>query len=324
MTVVALARQVGSGGQSIAALLAQRMGYRFVGRRELRAIARERGLDLPQAFVDFADEDRLALDAPDAAGLYLSYGELEFGDALRGVIQASPTAGSPGSLLDRMARERRAVFLLVQGLVYEVAAQDRVVLVGGGSQLILAGVPGVLRVKIIAPEVVRVARLAASRGLSVEAAQAAVRRGDEEQRSYNRAVFDADWDDPLLWDLVINTEHWDVEGVCDIIEGAAHQPHIGGGLTEPVREALALAGRIDLALHGEPTLASSIVYAMPQGDGLALHGETETANQAERALELARSLAGELPIASQIVADPASLTRSSVLERDAPEHWAGG
>ncbi len=167
MAVVALARQVGSGGQSIATLLAERLGYELVGRRQLRAAARERGLDLPQTFVDFADEERLELGARDPADLYLSYGELEFGDALSGTVRLGTEARDRPLFIDRVARDRRTLVLLVQGLVYEVAARDRVVLVGAGSQLILAGVPGVLRVKIVAPEAVRIARLAESRALTL-------------------------------------------------------------------------------------------------------------------------------------------------------------
>ncbi len=119
---------------------------------------------------------------------------------------------------------------------------------------------------------------------------------------------------------MINTEHWSVDGVCDVLEGAAHQPGIAGELTETIRSALALAGQIDLALHGEPSLAASVVYAMPHGNGLVLLGETETASQAERAMELVRSLAGKLSISSQITPDPASTLDSPFQGSDAPSH----
>lgn len=300
MAVITLARQVGSGGQTIASRLAERLGYALHARRTLFAAAQARGFTLPEAFADFADEDRLrSLPLNDPHQVYLSYGELEFDDHLSG--DAIRAARSSASVLDRLARDRRTVFLLSQALIYEVAAADRAIIVGAGGQLLLQGIPGVLRVKIIAPAAVRAERLAAAYGLSRAAAEAAVRRGDHEQRAFNRLVYDADWDDPLLWDLVINTETWEVEDVCDQIAHALAQPRFAAGPTQPMLDALALAGRVDVALHFAPVLATAIVFATPAADGLLLQGNAATARQAEHAVALARSLAGGTPVRNAIV-----------------------
>src|SRR5262245_45921122 len=160
---------------------------------------------LPPAFVQFADEDRLGQTAAgDTSPLYFSFGELEYGDALRG--RTPETAARGDSFLETMAHERRVLLLRVAAITYELAARDRLILVGAGGQFLLAGLPGVIRTKVVAPVEVRAARLAAAHGLQPAAAKRAVARGDREQTEYNRAVFDADWHDPLHWDLTVNTD----------------------------------------------------------------------------------------------------------------------
>ena len=300
MAVITLARQVGSGGQAIANRLGEQLGYAIVGRRDLGELARQQGLTLPEEFVDFADETPRAAPPLAQADLYLSYGELEFDEDLRGVTTTVASSVQRVSFLEQIEQDQRTVFLAVQGLVYEVAARDRVVIIGAGGQLILAEVPGVLRVKIVAPEEIRVTRLMTSHGLTPVEAQAAVHRGDQEQRDYNRAVFGVDWDDPLHWDLVINTECWEVEEASELIVAAVRQPQFQEEPTDTVLAALATAGQIDLRLHRDSSLGASLIYAVPTVDGLALRGEVTTEEQAERALALARDLAGDVAIRNDV------------------------
>lgn len=301
MPIITLARQVGSGGHSIAAYLAGRLGYAVVGRRELREAVLAHGADLPEAFANFADEDYLsALATPPRIGdqMYLSYGELEFDHQLRGA--ASGPMPSDAAVLDRLDQERATVFLLVQAAVFEAAARGNIIIVGAGSQWLLADLPGVLRVKITAPRDIRAGRLAAAYQLAPTAAHQAVERGDQEQVAYNRLTFDLDWEDPLLWDLVINSEQWDVAGIGDLIISAIHQPRFAKALPEPMASALVFASQIDIALHLDPALSGAMIYATPLHGRVQLDGQALSAAQATRAEEIARQRAGAMPVISAI------------------------
>lgn len=298
MAVITLARQVGSGGQTIAQLLAGRLGYRVVGRRDLAAEAMTRGMPMPAVFVEFADEQRLArLGTDDLPPLYFGFGELEYGEALRGTGAESARASM--SVLEAVARERRTLLLTLAGLTYALAAEDGIVLIGGGGQYLLAGLPAVLRVKIVAPAEIRAERLAAAYGLEREAAREAVERGDREQREYNRALFDADWDDPLHWDLIVNSEAIAPEVACEVILAGLGRVRVDFAVARELTEVLSLSSRVNLAL-ADDAFAQAWLLATATVDGIVLHGDAADAEQARAAVEVAQSVCGEGQVRSEV------------------------
>ncbi|HEY7036139.1 MAG TPA: cytidylate kinase-like family protein [Thermomicrobiales bacterium] len=298
MAVITLARQVGSGGQTIAQLLAERLGYRVVGRRELSAEAIKRSMRLPRVFAEFADEQRLArLGTDDLPPLYLGFGELEYGDALRG---AGPEhARGPVSVLEAVADERRTLLLTLASLIYALAAADGLVLIGGGGQYLLAGLPAVLCAKIVAPAEVRTERLATAYGLDHGAAREAVLSGDREQREYNRALFDADWDDPLHWDVIVNSEEIAPETARDVILAALAAGGAVAAMPVEVAEVLSLAATVNRALCDE-AFASSWLLATPTAKGIVLHGDTADVEQARAALDVAQRISGDRAVVGEL------------------------
>lgn len=293
MAVITLARQVGSGGQSIARLLGERLGFAVIGRRDLLAEAARRGMPLPRAFAEFADEPMLGATLPSGASpWYLSVGELEFDDALRGSFR---TLNQPLSLLEEFAQERRAILLTVASLIFDIAARDNAILIGGGGQYLLAGTPGVIRLKVIAPVEVRKERLMTTYNLSAEDAESTVERADREQRDYNRAVFGADWDDPLHWDLVINTETLDPATVCESIAALTTRDGSPVVIPQECREALAHAALINRVLRLEAPPSVWLV-AMPKEGSVLLQGDVLAAEHADELLSLIHGLGGDVPV----------------------------
>jgi cytidylate kinase len=296
MAIITLARQVGSGGQSIASALVERLGYRQYGRRELRQLAQRSGLALPESFERFANEDAFQAAGRDPlAHLHVSYGELEFDHALRG-HGPSPDEDPEPSFLDGLTRHRRDILLSLLGVVYQLAAADNAILVGAGGQLVLAETPGVLRVKIVAPVEVRIQRLAAAYGLTPTSARAAVLHADQEQRDYNRAVLGVDWEDPLMWDIVANTERLTVEEVCALIGALIEGPQITADLEPAVKRVLTAAAAINRAFWADAELRSTTIMATPTANGLALRGEAVSDWARQRALALAAATAPAITI----------------------------
>jgi cytidylate kinase len=305
MAIITLARQVGSGGQSIAAALAERLGYRQYGRRELRQLAGSGGLALPESFERFANEDAFQSAGGDRLShLHVSYGELEFDRALRGYGPLPDEDPGP-SFLDGLTRHRREILLSLLSVVYQLAATDNAILVGAGGQLLLAEATGVLRVKIVAPVEVRIQRLAAAYGLTPPAARVAVLHADQEQRDYNRAVLGADWDDPLMWDLIANTERLTVDEVCTLVGALVEGPHFTAGLAPAMTGTLSAAAAINRALWADADLRTTTIMAAPTAHGLALRGEAVSERTRQRALTLAATTAPTVTI----VDDMRALTR---------------
>jgi cytidylate kinase len=182
MPVITLSRQLGSLGDEVAASVAQRLGLRLVGREVINRAAREAGAP------------EVALAAIDELGLL----------GIR-----------PGQAAIRSYREK------ITQVVDEMAADGKLLLVGRGGQVMLAGRPGVLHVRVIAPRPQRIAYVARTCKISAEAATARVEAADRARADFVKRYYGARQGDPELYDLVLNMAHIDVETAADLICRAA-------------------------------------------------------------------------------------------------------
>jgi hypothetical protein len=116
----------------------------------------------------------------------------------------------------------RAYLDMIQTIVYQYAKDDDVVLVGRGATVLLSDVPSALHVNIFAPVERRVAVIMAREGITRPLAEQIVRESDHDRAGYMRYLFDRDWMDPLLYDILINTHVITCEHACDLIVEATH------------------------------------------------------------------------------------------------------
>jgi cytidylate kinase len=166
MAVITLSREFGSLGLITAQKVAHHLGYRLVGRELINQAALRAGA--PEVALAVIDELNLL-----------------------GVTPA------PGAIEDYV----RAV----KGVVTELAGEGSVVIVGRGAQVILRDRPDGVRVLIIAPQLLRIERIAQRQSISMTSARAQVEASDRHRRRFLQRYYRVKWEDPLLYDLVINT-----------------------------------------------------------------------------------------------------------------------
>ena len=87
----------------------------------------------------------------------------------------------------------------------DLAAEGEVVILGRAGQVVLAGRPDAVHVRIIAPPEVRCRRIASQQGIPAAAARAQLQQSDRTRRAYVREAYGVNWNDPQLYDLVLNT-----------------------------------------------------------------------------------------------------------------------
>ena len=184
MALVTVSREEGSWGGDIARELAKRLGYRLLDRQGLLAEAEAYGGISPSA--PELDEKR------------------------------------PG-FWERLDQERRRYSVLLRAVVYNVALQNNVIFLGRGTGMLLGELEHALRVLVICPVPVRVARIiergaGGRRGpLTREQAEDIVRRSDRDRAGYVRYLFQKDWLDPLHHSIVINTAVIEVPAAIDLL-----------------------------------------------------------------------------------------------------------
>jgi cytidylate kinase len=196
MPVITLSRELGSRGDDIAVAVAEKLNLRLVGRDLLNQAARQAGV--PE--VALAEIDEL------------------------GLLGVKPSR-------EALQRYRSTVEEVMRGL----ADTGNVMLVGRGSQIVLAGRAGVLHLRIIAPRAERVRCVQERCHVSAEAAVARIDASDRARAGYLRRSYEARWDDPMLYDLVLNMAHLTVESAVDMLCVAARQAAAADGETGMVQ-----------------------------------------------------------------------------------------
>lgn len=184
MPIITIARQIGSLGNEIAAEVSQRLGYTLVDQSKLQEAAE-------------------------------SYGMLK--SELEEVHEKRPT------LVTRYLTMRHRAYLdMIQSIIYTYAKQDNVMLVGRAATVLLSDVPSALHVNIFAPFDRRVEAVMALEGVTHSLAEQIVQGSDQDRAGYMKYLFDCDWMDPLLYDLMIDTSVITREHACELIIEAAH------------------------------------------------------------------------------------------------------
>jgi cytidylate kinase len=103
--------------------------------------------------------------------------------------------------------------LVIRGLAHE----GNVLILGRGGQVLLKNHPGALHIQTVAPRTYRVQVVAARYGLDARDAQNRVRASDRARSDYLRRYHDADWLDPTLYHLVINSGRVPVATAAELI-----------------------------------------------------------------------------------------------------------
>ena len=91
------------------------------------------------------------------------------------------------------------------GAVGRIAGGGDAILVGGGSSAFLKDHPTALRVKLIAPASERIRRVGEYRWIDPRSAEQSIAESDKRRGLFYEHFFGIDWDDPLSFDLVLNT-----------------------------------------------------------------------------------------------------------------------
>lgn|SRR5262245_57327305 len=269
MAIVTISQQVGTGGAEIGLALAERLGYCFVDHERFLERTQRYGLDAHRLW--HLEEE-------------------------------------PPSLFERFDHETRRYISVIQTVLFEIAAEDRAVVVGRGGQWLLRDVPHAVRLRVMAPTAFRVDELTSalsSHGgerMSAQLAGQLVHRDDTQKLKRMRYLFNVDLNDPALYHLVINAAGLSRPAVVDLILSLAGQPTFA--TSDHGRRMVAdrlLASRIEVALASHAVTRRYQVEVRATGGLVTLVGCAAALDAAE---EATRGVPGLLEIKPVIVETP--------------------
>lgn len=153
-------------------------------------------------------------------------------------------------LVERLSTDKQQVALFTAEEVFAQAERGNVVLRGWGATCLLRPVSHVVRVRVTRPFPLRLAWLMEHLGTDDrDAAESELRRSDAAHASRMNAQFGVTWGDPLLYDLVLNTERVSVDSCAEQILHLAGRPEFQETPeSRAVLSGLALSARVRAAL----------------------------------------------------------------------------
>ncbi len=217
MRAVTVSREYGSGGGEVARRVARQLGWRLVDHEIVGRVARTLGVS--EAEVEVHDE----------------HVEGFVSRLLRSMQRVDPNLMAGAPVLSISAEEEEKRYQTALADVVQAAVTDgHAVIVGRGSQALLAQRRDVLHVRVIAPLAVRVAYVIQREGLSQEDAQARIQLKDRTRMRYLQAAHNLQSDDPHLYDLVVNSAVLDLDSITSLIVTALEDK--AKQLTVPVEQ----------------------------------------------------------------------------------------
>ncbi|MGI9464117.1 MAG: cytidylate kinase family protein [Aestuariivirgaceae bacterium] len=129
------------------------------------------------------------------------------------------------SMLERWKIDENRLSSYTASEILQIAQKDNVLIRGWGATQLLRDVPHVLRVRICAPMPARIERMMERMGIDDETvARREIERSDTAHTRAMRRFFDADWQDPVNYHIVLNTADLPIEACIDQLRQLAGQP----------------------------------------------------------------------------------------------------
>jgi len=198
MRAITVSREYGSGGGEIASRLASHLGWELVDHEIVARIAQD--LDVPEEEVEIHDER-----GESTVSHILT--------SMRAIHPALFTISPPMPILTNPTLYHQALSRVVEGAI----AGGQVVIIGRGSQVILAGRRDVMHVRIVAGLKHRIAYVMKREGLDRASALNRIQVKDQDRMRYLQSYYHRRPDDTALYDLAINTSIIDLDSAVDLI-----------------------------------------------------------------------------------------------------------
>jgi cytidylate kinase len=277
--MVTISRQAGAGGEQITRLLAEELGWKLLDNARVEELLVERGF--PQAVVETFNDRK-----PD--------------------------------LWHRLSSDKERYLHYLKLVSYEFARQGECIILGRGGQFLFADVPGVLKVRVVAPLEDRVRALIAESGKDARRALQVVQRSDNERTGFHRFLFHAEWDSPYLYDLVINSHRLSPRASADLILERLISREIKVKKEEALRrlEQLYLVQKAFVSILFEQKLPVHYLEIEVHNGTVTLKGFARDHPSIERCREAAAGVFGRKRINNEISFEPKYVEVLSGMHRD--------
>jgi len=262
VSIIAISRGTFAGGEALATTVAERLGYRCLSREVL-------------------------LEAGWGYGIPV--------DKLSAALDKRPP------LWERLIGKRTHYLTFVKAALCDQALAGPLVYHGYVGHLVFPGVSHVVRVRAIADMEYRIEAAMRHQGFARKDAVAYIDRVDKERRAWARSAFDVEWDDPTLYDVILNLGRMALDTACDMIVDLAGRKEFQP--TEASMKALndlALSNRVAARLARDPRTQAAALEVAADNGTVTVTGTTQSPALLEAVSVVARDVNGVREVRSAV------------------------
>ena len=265
MYFITFSEKMGTNGTEIARRVADQLGYSFYDTEAIENAAREMG----------------------------------FLEDVKEIDEKVP------SLFERLFSHKPEIHLdRLNSVIYALASQGNAVFLGRGSYILLKAFKCALNIRVTASLEKRIQNLV-ERGFHREVAIKAIHRSDHERGAFAKFAFGVDWDNPDLYDIVLNMDNLPIDLAVDTVLYMARSEEIKVRSVDAIKslEMMGLAHRAEAALieagltYGPTT---SISLSVTEPGNVRLSGLVEKQTTKTRAEKILKNVKGVESIENQI------------------------
>ena len=200
MSAITISRQYGSGGGEIAVRLAQQLQWQLIDHEIVAHVARDMGITEEEA--EIHDEHVESFISRVLGSMQLAAPEL---------LASVPVVPVSPRMQERLYREA------LRRVVETAAETGNSVIVGRGAQVLLANRRDILHIRVVAPLEQRVRYVMRRESLNEANARARIQQKDHDRAYSLQMQYHRDVNDPVLYDLVVNSGVLDLESLVELI-----------------------------------------------------------------------------------------------------------
>ena len=228
MPIITINGTIGSGTFEVGQMVANSLNLNYVDRMVLAEAARRVGspvgvlVEKEQRVIRFRERlGRFLQTMLERSAISGVSGEPYFGRGVE-MLPAETYTELAGDASSSAQQVNDAAFIdATTSVIKEVASAGNVVIIGRGSNMILAETPGVVNVALVAPAEYRVNTIMHREHLDQAEARAYLDQLEEARLTFFRKFFKVEATDPNLYHLVINTGLINQDAVIDTIARVA-------------------------------------------------------------------------------------------------------
>jgi len=232
---------------------------------------------------------------------YLGYPTLSREDVLRETTQdygvsekelAKTLDGAP-PFWQQMPGKRLAYVKCVTAVMLAHAKDGNLIYHGITGHLLLSGIPQVLRVRVIADMQYRIKAIMKDANLNQEKAIAHIQRVDKDRKQWARLLYGVEWEDPSLYDVILNLGKISAESAAETIKRMAEQKEFAStSENQKDLDNFSLSCRVWAALAKNPETRSAGIQVNASAGAVVISGTVNSVKALELVPQIAETVEG--------------------------------